>query len=312
VSDILKLGLPARAALAPGGMYVELYDIGPQQLQDPFLGETVKRVSALTALLQIPKADLGKVPPGSAPAGIIFHVSRCGSTLASQLLKLDERVVVYAEPQSVNELLVPPQKGDRSEIVAALRSLGACFARHAGKPYVLKLSSWNTLYCDVVAEAFPATPWALCIRDPIEVCVSLLQHRPGWLREPGLFAGVVDPTRASYTPEDYTARLYGAFCVAAGRLDAKRGAIVRYECLPDAIWNQLAPHFELSIDGELRARMSGASSTYSKAPVGKSTAFVPDDANKRAAASSELRQAVDAFARDKLKHLMSAFDEVRE
>ena len=273
---------------------------GPSNLQDPFLQETVQRVSARQAIIQIPRADLGKVAPATAPAGLIFHVARCGSTLASQILKHHQRIVVYSEPLPVNEILVPPHKWDRTELAGALRSLGAVFARHAGKPYVLKLSSWNTLFCDIVVEAFPSTPWALCIRDPVEVCVSLLQQRPGWLRDAGssqLFADVVDPARAARTPEDYVALLYAAFCRAASKLETGRGKLISYEALPDAVWDTMGPHFGLSIGGQLQQRMAAVARTYSKSPVGKAAEFVPDDVKKRAAASPELLRAVDELAR---------------
>ena len=169
MQQIESICLPVRASLQPTGLYLELRDIGPEQLHDPFMQETTQRVPARQSVIQILKEDLGKASPSSAPAGLIFHVGRCGSTLASQLLKHHERVVVYSESIALNEILVPPRKWDRAELVGALRSLGGLLAQHARKPYVLKLSSWNTLNCDIVRDAFPSTPWALCIRDPLEV-----------------------------------------------------------------------------------------------------------------------------------------------
>ncbi len=177
--------LPARAALHPTGLYFALRDIRTAELQDPFMQETVARVSARESVVQIAREDVGKGTAGTSPAGIVFHVSRCGSTLVSQLLKQHVGLVVYAEPLPVNEILLPPHKWPRAEVVAALRSLGAAFARHARKPYVLKLTSWNTLFCDVVAEAFPDSPWVLCLRDPVEVGVSLLQQPAGWIWDGG-------------------------------------------------------------------------------------------------------------------------------
>ena len=129
---------------------------------------------------------------------------------------------------------------------------GGAFARHAHGPYVLKLSSWNTLYCDVVAEAFPETPWVLSLRDPVEVGVSLLASPPGWFQGTaeaarGLVAQV-DPGHAAKSREEFVARAYGAFCAAAAGLDASRGRLVPYESLPAAVWRIVAPHFSLSID----------------------------------------------------------------
>src|SRR5688500_13001934 len=151
--------LPARAALHPTGLYFALRDIRPAELQDPFMQETIARLPARESVVQIARGDVGKGVAGTAPPGIVFHVARCGSTLVSQLLKLHVGLVVYAEPLPVNEILLPPHKWPRPELVAALRSLCRAFARHARKPHVLKLTSWNRLFCDLVTEVFPATPW---------------------------------------------------------------------------------------------------------------------------------------------------------
>lgn len=307
----MSYGLPTRAALRPDGLYLELRDIAANQLGDPFMQETVRRVAASRSILEIPSADVGAMAADMAPVGLIFHVARCGSTLASQLLKLSGRAVVYAEPPPMNELIVPPRTEERSKIVGALRSLGAAFARHARGRYVLKLSSWNVLFCDIIAEAFPSTPWALCVRDPVEVCVSIIESRPGWLRDAGapahVFRPVIDPLNEAPTFEDYVAQMYGAFCRAAANLDLARGLLLRYETLPDAIWTRLAPHFDLLVDDALQRRMAEASRVYSKAPLGRTTAFVPDDATKRRAASLALLRAIDARARPALDALTARF-----
>jgi hypothetical protein len=305
--DTPERALPVRAALHPDGLYLALRDIAPAELQDAFMQETVVRNPGPESVVRIDRQDLGKVPAGAAPAGVIFHVARCGSTLIAQLLKQHGAAVVYAEPLPVNELLLPPHRAARGDIVAALRSLGDAFARHAGRPYVLKLSSWNTLFCDLVADAFPHTPWALSLRDPLEVGVSLERRPPGWLRNATgpieAFRPFIDPEGGARSPAEYVARLYAAFCDAAGRLDARRGLRVPYESLPAAAWESVAPHFGLPADAGARQRMAQAAAFDSKAPVGASRPFAPDDAAKRAAATPALRAAVDAVARPALERL---------
>ena len=123
--------LPARAALHPTGLYFSLREIRPAELQDPFMQETIARVPARESVVRIGRKDVGKGVAGMAPAGIVFHVAHCGSTLVSQLLKQHVGLVVYAEPLPVNEILLLPYKWPRPELVAALRSLGGAFARHA-------------------------------------------------------------------------------------------------------------------------------------------------------------------------------------
>lgn len=306
--------LPARAALHPTGLYLALRDIAAAELQDPFMQETVLRVAAPEAYVQVARGDLGKADPRTAPAGLVFHVARCGSTLVSQLLKQHGAAVVYAEPLPVNEILLPPQAWPRSELVAALRSLGDAFARHARAPYVLKLSSWNTFYCDIVADAFPATPWVLCVRDPVEVGVSLLDQPPGWLRDAAgaesPFAPLVDPGGKARSPEERIAGLYGAFCDAASRLDPARGKIVHYDVLPAAVWEVVAPHFGLPVDAPRRQRMTDAARRDAKAPVGAVTPHASDVARKQSAATTALRHAMDASARPRLARLAQVFDAV--
>ena len=305
--EIQPAGLPVRAALHPTGLYLALRDIAAPELQDAFMQETIARVHAPETIVQIAKDAIGKAAAEAAPVGLIFHVARCGSTLISQSLKKLDNLVVYAEPQPVNEILAPPHKWPRSERIAALRSLGAAFARHAGKPYVLKFSSWNTLYCDLLAEAFPTSPWILSLRDPTEVCVSLLSQEPGWFRRTSdagrELAKAIDPLAASASREEFTARVYGAFCEAASRLDPGRGKLVPYDTLPASVWNVVAPHFALAVDASQRQAIAEAARAHAKAPLGKAAAFVPDAATKQAAATPKLRRAIDTLARPSLEQL---------
>jgi hypothetical protein len=302
-----EFGLPVRAALHPTGLYLALRQIGRDQLQDAFMQETIARISAPERFLHVPSDDIGRVARDTAPVGIIFHVARCGSTLISQSLKRLDDLVVYAEPQPVNEILAPPHRWPRAGLAAALRTLGGAFARHARGPYVLKLSSWNTLYCEIVAEAFPDTPWILCLRDPVEVGVSLLASPPGWFQGTtettrALAAGV-DSGGASVSREEFVARVYGAFCTAAGRLDVSRGRLVHYESLPEAVWRIVAPHFRLSVDPSQRNRIAEAARRHAKAPVGTVAEFTSDVAAKQNASSPALRMAIDLLARPQLECL---------
>jgi hypothetical protein len=309
MSDTERPWLPVRAALHPTGLYFVLRQLAPEELKDAFLYETTGRVAGPENIVHIATNEIGKAAPGAAPAGLIFHVARSGSTLVSQMLKQHGGAVVYGEPLTVNEILVPPHKWPRGDLVAALRSLGTAFAGHARGRYVLKFSSWNTLYCDILAEAFPESPWVFAYRNPLEVGVSLLRDGPGWFRDnqqaSGHLSALVDPQGASRSREEYIARVYGASCAAIARLDAGRGTLVPYETLPEAVWNQVAPHFGLPADEAVRDRMATVARTYSKAKSGDDAEFIPDAASKQAAASDDLRRAIGAFAVPELERLRS-------
>lgn len=303
-----RFGLPARAAFNAEGLHLALLDISPVELRDPFLHDTVQRLPATPVVVQVSPVELARTPSSFEPSGLIFHVARCGSTLVSQSLKQHAGVVVYSEPLAFNELLLAPSVSSRAYRVAALRSLGAHFSRHAGRPYILKLSSWNTLFGDLITEAFPHAPWALCLRDPLEVCVSLLQSQPSWLRSDraALFCAVAELGSPALPAEERAARFFAAFCAAARRLDPARGMLLAYESLPDAIWCRLAPHFRLLMAETTRRDMAIAARVYSKSRPGQvSGEFAPDGERKRASASAALRQAVDLIARRPYDQLRS-------
>ncbi len=299
--------LPARAALHPAGLYLALRRIPAGELQDPFMQETVTRIAAPERVVQIAREDCQAAGEAGMPAGIIYHVARAGSTLVSQMLKQLSGCVVYSEPLPFNELLLPPHAWPRGDLIKALRALGAAFAGHAQRPYVLKLTSWNANFCEILSEAFPATPWVLCVRDPVEVGVSLMGQLSGWLRggDEGSrqLIAVVDPGRKAKSREELVARAYGAVCEAACKLDPARGRLVSYPTLPAAVWEYVAPHFRLTVDGAARLRMAEVARRNAKSPLAKSTAFVADSAAKQAAASPALRLAIDSIALPPLQRL---------
>jgi phage I-like protein len=122
------------------------------------------------------------------------------------------------------------------------------------------------------------------------------------------FAWIVNPERKSQSKEEHFARLFGAYCAAIERLDARRGTLIRYESLPDAVWRVLSPHFSLSVDATLRQRMAEASRLHAKRPPeAPQTEFVPDAAIKRAGASQALVEAVNVFSRPALQRLFTRF-----
>jgi len=295
--------LPARAALREDGLHVALAGIAPAELHDPFLQDTLRRIPTQLTLLHVPSPQASPAQAGSAPAGLIYHVSRCGSTLTSQLLKLQPGLAVYSEPPALNELLAPPHPASRARLVGSLRALGHLFSKHAGGPYVLKLSSWNLLFCDALAEAFPQTPWALCLRDPIEVCVSLAARPPGWFKNP---SGPLQPylgAGGDGKPAS-AARVFASFCAAAERLDASQGLLLHYDRLPDAVWEQALARFGMQAEPLIVERMRAASRHDAKAPVGQPRPFTQDAALKRQAAPAELRGEVEALARPALDRLI--------
>ena len=96
----------------------------------------------------------GAAPPHACPAGLIFHVGRCGSTLLCNLLTNVDGRVAFKEPEFLNTVLLRLaaetdliRRDQLGAFVALLlRSLAYGARFHTGDPErgcVVKLTSWN-------------------------------------------------------------------------------------------------------------------------------------------------------------------------
>ena len=225
--------------------------------------------------------------PDAEPAGIIFHVARCGSTLIANTLKQLASLADYSEPPAINDILFPPQRWARSEIIAALRVVVGFLRRHAGRPVVLKFRSWNTLFSSLILEAFLSTPWAFVVRDPVEVGVSVLRKPPTWLRafsesDNPFLRFVKGPVSSA---EEYTAKMFGAFCDAIAHANPARGIVLDYRDLPAAICDTLPPHFGILPTRWEQQRIVTAARTYSNSSLRHRQIFIRDSLTKQRTAS---------------------------
>ena len=165
---------------------------------------------------------------------MIFHLSRCGSTLVSRLLGTLPGVVVVAEPSPLNALLgLDPDRVDAAALVQIVRLLVRALGRrrHGDEQHlVLKCTSWNIRRQEILAAAFPETPWVWVQRDPAHVVASLLAKPPGWL---GLQGGPqqaarrfgLDPAAVpAMTRAEFAARALGAMLELAAAADPVGGS----------------------------------------------------------------------------------------
>jgi hypothetical protein len=260
---------------------VDWADLTTERFAEPFFDQTVARWASGPHARSLVRTGLeGLVAlddePSLDPAGMIFHLSRCGSTLVSRLLGTVPGVVVLAEPAPLNALLgLEPDRVDEATLAGfvrlAVRALGR--RRHGDERHlVLKCTSWNIRSRSVLAAAFPDTPWIWVQRDPAHVVASLLANPPGWLgrqtaspRAARLFG--LDPAVVpAMTRAEFTARALGAMLESAAT-DPGRRLCIDHADLPEAIWQRVAPHFGLEIDPAAIERMTEQSRFYSKNPA---------------------------------------------
>lgn len=288
-------------------------DLSAERFVEPFFDQTVTRWASGPTARPLVRTGLEALvaldgEPSLEPAGIIFHLSRCGSTLVSRLLGTLPGVVVLAEPGPLNSIL-GLDRVDEATLVKLVRllvrALGRC--RHGDeRRLVLKCTSWNIRHREVLAAAFPDTPWVWVQRDPVRVLASLLANPPGWLgpqAEPRAAArrfGLDPAAIPAMTRAEFAARALGAMLEAAAT-DPARRLCVDHADLPDAVWQRVAPHFGLATDPAAIARMIDGSRFYSKDPAGR--VFAGDLAERRPV-TDEMREAVRRFTEPGYRTLM--------
>ena len=285
-------------------------DLGNLDLDRPFFRSTVERAQRLSGDPQVPfraapplrtglddLAGAAAAHPGLPLAGLIFHMTHCGSTLISRALGSLPQVLALGEPEPVADLAALAGTLPAGQGAAMLRDLASVLgrARRASQRQLL-IKTWSPLACHVplFREAFPATPWVFVYRDAVEVLVALLESGGGLLALRGDAAraasllGLDGDRLGAMAVTEFAARALARICDAIVAAADRACLVVGYDSLPDAIWQRIAPHFGIELDTGMRERVAQAAGRDAKSP---GRAFRPDGAAKRARASAEVRDA---------------------
>lgn len=301
--------LPIEFHFRHGPPSVEWCHFGGARLCDPFFVDSVHRCLAQpfnhlfrrnTSLETL--AMLHEARPGLMPSGLIFHESRCGSTLVAQMLSSLPDAVVLSEPEPLNSVLsarwkVPDVGND--DCIQWMRWMTSALGHpnHGEKHLFIKLDSWHMLEWRLIEQAFPGVPWIFLYRDPVEVMVSHARHHGSQM-----IPGVVEPAWfgwnwsqvAGLSFEEYGSRVLAQFCEAA--LDAVQhsqcGHLINYNQLPDVVWDELPSLFGFNLDAAAKKLLQIAGNRNAKEP---SVRFVGDGAGKQRDAEPELRAAVEKY-----------------
>jgi hypothetical protein len=265
---------------------------------DPFFEQTVHRamqhpfnqVFARTTPLDVLDALAERVP-ALEPAGFVFHMSRCGSTLIAQMLSRLTSAVVLSEPQPLDGILRYSAGGPAGDeaIVRRLRAMVAALSAPCGSDarVFVKFHAWHVLALPLIARAFPKTPWVFVFREPRAVLRSQ-EKNPG----AEFVHGTIDPRLAGIdlaefarlSPSEYGARTLAAFCSSATTHGGRgRERFVEYDTLPEAVFTRVLPFFGVSPSDDEVRRMGTIAGIDAK---GEGEAF--DPRGPESAASGEI------------------------
>jgi hypothetical protein len=200
--------------------------------------------------------------PGLKPSGLIFHMSRCGSTLVSQLLSASRGAIVISEPPPLDSLLRGrPQLTEEQRAIWIEWLISALGQARSGREthYFLKLDCWHMPYLPILRRALPDVPWIFVYRDPLEVLASH-QLIPALWSVPGM----LDENHRMDRLE-YCADVLEKICESALEFkDDAKGRFINYTELPQAAWTAIASHFGLTLSPAEIAAMQNQSSFDAK------------------------------------------------
>jgi hypothetical protein len=165
--------------------------LGKKRFTEPFFEETMtacrnantkhRRYKILSDLdwMVERSAEMSSIPL----TAIVFHVSRCGSTLLSQLLAADEKNIVLSEVPFLDDMLrLPYQRMDIVKAKAAdyFKAALAFYGQqrtNGQERLFIKADCWHLHFYEELRIIFPTVPFFLLFRDPMAVLQSQQKQR---------------------------------------------------------------------------------------------------------------------------------------
>lgn len=237
--------------------------------------------------------------PGVKPSGFIFHLSRCGSTLITQMLATSDQHVVLSEPGPVDSVLHAhlrnPAVSNSERMTWAQAMVSAMMpAQDSGLKGFIKFDSWHTAHLPLLKTAFPDVPMIFLYREPIEVLISQLARRgsqtiPGYYTATAL--GLDLMTAMQLSAEEYCSRILQKTCecvLADNTADSM--LLINYTQLPEFVFKKILPFFGVTLSDTEIEQMKRSTTRDAKDPH---FSFSPDSARKQSEATPELRAIID-------------------
>lgn len=298
MTDDGEICLPDRARLEGGARVFHFISLGPAASRSPVLTQALHDARARGYRQWVQPLDGLSMPSDGLPfATGIFHVSRCGSTLVSNILGRVRAVQMAAEPRAFVNMLGPLWQLFPAELRQADMRLALAFLRQPLTPekrtFMVKFTHADLICLPDIERLAPGLRKILVFRDPLEVLTSNLRAPPAWAGfhghpiKGGLMIGMRPAAAAALPLPEFIARGLAKGFVAAADAISRAPAdwlLLDYTDLPDAVFNTVFPWLSLAPDADELPGLLEEARLYSKGP-GERPHFVPDSARKRAEAS---------------------------
>ncbi|MGZ4116413.1 MAG: aspartyl/asparaginyl beta-hydroxylase domain-containing protein [Bacteroidia bacterium] len=258
--------------------------IGSKKFTEPFFSETLSACKNFSENKFVKKTSAHELIETSAtidavdPSAFIFHISRCGSTLLTQMLSTSENCIVLSEVPVFDELL--RLKFNRPELFNKIffdglfKSVLRFYAQRSDKNKThlfIKCDSWHTLFYEQIRDCYPTVPIILLYRSPLEVVRSQtkipgMQAVPGLL-EPSIFG--FDPSETITMQKDlYFGNVLECYLKKYEEILEHDPAAfaVNYHDGPEAMLQCISAHTDFMIDNKTMDAMMKRARYHSKEP----------------------------------------------
>jgi len=331
-SDRAVERLQSQAGLVPvavnpndsGAVYFA--DIGNTPLLEWKYIYTIERLAKENAIGELFSTDLeiltrDDLPfDGIIPRGLIFHVSRCGSTLFTKALARSPYNLTINQGGPLQEGFWaaitdhwdhPPEINERN--INMLRNLVLLMARRRRPEYrhsFIKFISWNIIYLDLIRTAFPEAVALYLYRNPVEVIATVLQETTAVLRAKGQrqsysLTGLSSQATAQMSDVEYLAHCYANyFNVVLEKTDNSSLQLINYKQLKhvDSFADILSRGLHLEAGDAEIAQMSEQYRYYSK-DDSDTTVFQGDKDSMLDVLSREDKQLIERICGNKITRL---------
>lgn len=250
--------------------------LGDRRLTAAFFADSlVGQQPAERRVCTTPLSALASLRDAVLPTAFIFHVSRCGSTLLTQMLAGLPQCIVLSEPPVLDSFFRWRHHRPEHATAQVLRQLVWALGQRrspAEQHCIIKLDSWHLPWMPWFREVFPDTPFVLLYRHPAEVLASHQRQR-GPQMVPGLLdTSMLQPDATGLVPADldgYGARVLDALFESASRVAQQLHAgggltLVNYSELPSLLWTDLTKQWGMPCDSVTLEVMQRRAQFHSK------------------------------------------------
>jgi hypothetical protein len=240
------------------------------------------------------------------PSAFVFHVSRCGSTLLTQMLAQLPSCVVLSEPPVLDSFFrlhqsQPQVSGGAAVFSQLLAALGQ--ARGDAKHLVVKLDSWHAPWIPWVRSVLNDVPLFFLYRQPQEVLASHRRQR-GLHMVPGLLPlaplRVAQALHAGDLEGHARGVLTAIFQSALASADTAGLQLLNYSQLPQAVWERVMPAMGLACDQAALTAVQARAQFHAKHGAQPFTGDAPPLAGGGDSVSDALAQCYAALEKKRL------------